>query len=80
MKIDIKKIFMFLIILVLLFLLFKIIKTISFTKKVSIAKEVHMYSVITIDEKIKKKDLKNIPIGYYREDEISTNYNSNYKN
>ena len=79
MKLNIKKIIIVVFALLVLSLIYKTIKTISFTRNALSAYEKYTYSVLVKDNKIRKKDLKNIPIGYYIEDGISTSYNKKYK-
>lgn len=79
MKLNIKKIIIVVLVLLALLLIYKAIKIIFFTKNTLSAKEKYTYSVLVKDNKIRKRDLKNIPIGYYIEDGISTSYNKKYK-
>ena len=76
---NIRKVVIILLLLIFLILMIKVIKTILFTKNVSTNKEIYIYKIIVSDKTIKKKDLRKIPIGYYIEDTISTNYNPKYK-
>jgi len=74
---KISKILIYIIIVIIFVFAFKAVYSIFNIKKISGNKEIINYYVLS-NKDIKKRDLKKINIGYYKDDELSITYNKKY--